>query len=70
MILTCPSCGTQYAVKDGAIPSQGRKVRCASCGNSWHQDPEASAEQPPAAPHEPVQEHAEPAPAEETACGG
>jgi predicted Zn finger-like uncharacterized protein len=46
MILTCPSCSTQYAVKDGAIPPQGRKVRCASCGNSWHQDPEASADEP------------------------
>ena len=40
MILTCPSCGTQYAVKDGAIPSGGRKVRCASCGHSWHQLPD------------------------------
>src|SRR3954469_1406672 len=44
MILTCPSCGTQYVVKDGAIPPQGRQVRCASCKHSWHQDPEASAE--------------------------
>lgn len=43
MILTCPSCGTQYAVKDGAIPEGGRKVRCASCGESWHQDPEPDA---------------------------
>ncbi len=40
MILTCPACGTQYAVKDGAIPDGGRKVRCASCGHSWHQEPE------------------------------
>jgi predicted Zn finger-like uncharacterized protein len=40
MILTCPSCGTQYAVKDGAIPPQGRQVRCASCKHAWHQDPE------------------------------
>jgi len=40
MILTCPSCGTQYAVKDGAIPPEGRKVRCAACGHSWHQAPE------------------------------
>lgn len=43
MILTCPSCGTQYAVKDGAIPEGGRKVRCASCGHSWHQMPEGEA---------------------------
>jgi len=44
MILTCPSCGTQYVVKDGAIPPEGRQVRCASCKHSWHQDPEDSAE--------------------------
>src|SRR5687767_2025868 len=42
MILTCPACGTQYVVKDGAIPPQGRQVRCASCKHSWHQDPELS----------------------------
>ena len=38
MILTCPSCGTHYVVKDGAIPPEGRQVRCASCKHSWHQD--------------------------------
>src|SRR5690348_13887169 len=38
MILTCPSCGTQYVVKDGAIPPEGRQVRCASCKHSWHQE--------------------------------
>jgi predicted Zn finger-like uncharacterized protein len=43
MILTCPNCGTQYVVKDGAIPPQGRQVRCAACKHSWHQEPEASA---------------------------
>ena len=42
MILTCPNCGTQYVVKDGAIPPQGRQVRCASCKHSWHQDPETA----------------------------
>jgi predicted Zn finger-like uncharacterized protein len=40
MILTCPSCGTQYVVKDGAIPPEGRQVRCAACKHSWHQNPE------------------------------
>ena len=44
MILTCPNCGTQYVVKDGAIPPQGRQVRCASCKHSWHQDPESADE--------------------------
>jgi len=43
MILTCPSCGTQYVVKDGAIPPEGRQVRCAACKHSWHQDPEDDA---------------------------
>jgi predicted Zn finger-like uncharacterized protein len=39
MILTCPSCGTQYVVKDGTIPPEGRQVRCAACKHSWHQEP-------------------------------
>ncbi len=44
MILTCPSCGTQYVVKDGAIPPEGRQVRCAACKHSWHQEPEDTLE--------------------------
>ena len=44
MILTCPDCGTQYVVKDDAIPPEGRQVRCAACKHSWHQDPETSAD--------------------------
>jgi predicted Zn finger-like uncharacterized protein len=47
MILTCPNCGTQYVVKDSAIPPHGRQVRCASCKHSWHQDPEAAPEAAP-----------------------
>ncbi|MEP7130715.1 MAG: MJ0042-type zinc finger domain-containing protein [Sphingomicrobium sp.] len=43
MILTCPNCATQYVVKDGAVPPQGRQVRCANCKHSWHQDPEPGA---------------------------
>jgi predicted Zn finger-like uncharacterized protein len=43
MILTCPSCGTQYVVKDDAIPPEGRQVRCAACKHSWHQDPDDTA---------------------------
>ena len=39
MILTCPSCGTQYVVKDGAIPPAGRQVRCKACGHSWREFP-------------------------------
>jgi predicted Zn finger-like uncharacterized protein len=64
MILTCPNCGTQYVVKDDAIPPEGRQVRCAACKHSWHQDPaptsaaepEAAAELEPVAPSEPIPE--------------
>jgi predicted Zn finger-like uncharacterized protein len=52
MILTCPDCGTQYVVKDGAIPPGGRQVRCASCKHSWHQDPEDDGELTLGAEHE------------------
>lgn len=44
MILTCPACDTKYVVKDDAIPSNGRQVRCASCKHSWRQLPEIAPE--------------------------
>ena len=34
MILECPSCGTYYDTP-AIIPPEGRKVRCAKCGNAW-----------------------------------
>jgi predicted Zn finger-like uncharacterized protein len=62
MILTCPSCGTQYVVKDDAIPPEGRQVRCAACKHSWHQNSEESVDEP--APSTAAQE----APAAEAAA--
>lgn len=47
MILTCPACATQYRLKDGAIPPEGRQVRCAACKHKWHQNGEGAA-----APHD------------------
>ena len=41
MILTCSSCGTRYSVDGAKFPAAGRTVRCAKCGNSWHQAAEA-----------------------------
>jgi predicted Zn finger-like uncharacterized protein len=41
MILTCPNCDTRYSVDGAKFPSQGRTVRCAKCGHSWHQAAEA-----------------------------
>ena len=63
MILTCPMCGTQYVVKDGAIPPGGRQVRCASCKHSWHEDAAESGS-------EPAIEAVEPAAAEPAADDG
>lgn len=39
MIITCPSCSTRYPVDAASFTPSGRKVRCAKCGNSWHQNP-------------------------------
>jgi predicted Zn finger-like uncharacterized protein len=40
MILTCSSCDTRYSVDGSKFPAVGRTVRCAKCGNSWHQGAE------------------------------
>lgn len=63
MILTCPACATQYRLKDGAIPPEGRQVRCAACKHKWHEDgPAASEATPPAVdPAPPVAQAAPPA---------
>lgn len=38
MKITCPVCSTSYVVPDTSIGPQGRKVKCANCAHSWHQD--------------------------------
>jgi len=58
MILTCPNCGTRYSVDGSKFPAAGRTVRCAKCGNSWHQAAEA-----PEAPEIVVEAQPAPAPA-------
>jgi predicted Zn finger-like uncharacterized protein len=50
MILNCPACSAKYRLADTAIPAQGRKVRCAACGHSWHQMPEVASASPASDP--------------------
>jgi len=64
MIISCPSCETRYQVDEAKFPPQGRNVRCAKCGNNWHQaspEPETAVENASAAPA-PAPTEAEPAP--------
>ncbi len=37
MILTCPACTTRYEVDPAKFPPEGRNVRCAKCGEVWHE---------------------------------
>ena len=37
MILTCPECQTRYRADAAQFPAEGRKVRCAKCGQVWQQ---------------------------------
>jgi predicted Zn finger-like uncharacterized protein len=37
MILTCPNCATRYQADAAKFVPDGRKVRCAKCGHTWHQ---------------------------------
>jgi len=49
MIITCPSCSTRYPVEASSFAPAGRKVRCAKCGQSWHQAPPADLDDRPEA---------------------
>jgi predicted Zn finger-like uncharacterized protein len=62
MILTCPACATRYQSDASSFLPDGRKVRCAKCGEVWFQPPpppepqdEAPPEPAPVAPAPAVQ---------------
>lgn len=42
MIISCPSCGTRFKLDPKALGRAGRKVRCAKCGDHWHQSTAAA----------------------------
>jgi predicted Zn finger-like uncharacterized protein len=48
MILTCPACATRYQIDESQFSPAGRRVRCAKCGQVWHQSaPESEGEPEP-----------------------
>lgn len=48
MILTCPSCETQYFADDSTIGEGGRTVKCAACGHNWFVNPDGGTGAEPA----------------------
>jgi predicted Zn finger-like uncharacterized protein len=64
MILTCPECATRYEADAAKFPAEGRKVRCAKCGNVWQQAGPAIDSGPDVIP--PPADVPKPAPEEET----
>ena len=56
MILTCPACQTRFNVLAKALGEAGRKVRCSSCGDIWHQMPVAEDAPTPPPPEPDVDE--------------
>jgi predicted Zn finger-like uncharacterized protein len=61
MKLTCPNCSSRFKIKDDALGTKGRKVKCGKCEHRWHAMPEA-APAPAAAPAEPTEDFAPPPP--------
>lgn len=35
MLISCPKCSAVYQVPDGQIPADGKKFKCAECGEVW-----------------------------------
>lgn len=68
MIITCPSCGARYKVRDDLIPSSGKRVKCKKCASLFRAFPgkKAILEQAAPKPPEPAPKPAEPVSAQAT----
>ena len=67
MNLTCPNCSSRFKIKDGALGTKGRKVKCGKCEHRWYAMPEVApapvaAATPAATPADPTEEFAPPPP--------
>ena len=69
MNLTCPNCGARFKIKDDALGTKGRKVKCGKCEHRWYAMPEAAAAAPvapapalQAVPADPTEDFAPPPP--------
>jgi predicted Zn finger-like uncharacterized protein len=51
MVVTCPNCGSRYAVDPLAIGPAGRTVQCAGCHHRWFQKVEGVAPLPDVVTH-------------------
>ncbi len=57
MIITCPNCATRYEAPEASFLPNGRRVKCSSCANVWHEGPktpddESVGEETTAPPHD------------------
>jgi len=39
MVISCPACGRRFGVADDLVPMEGRRARCAGCGEVFHATP-------------------------------
>lgn len=64
IVLSCPSCTTRYRANPNAIGTNGRRVRCASCGHVWTAEVEDPSDlpslqaAPPVTPEPPAEDPA------------
>lgn len=40
MLISCPKCNAVYMVSENQIPKDGKRFKCAECGNVWNVKPE------------------------------